>query len=72
MAAYSKGLIKVVCPDMMCFLVRSDDLEPIGTATYDSYALCDPEPGLQVMDVSTWNCRCNELLIAAHRVVGHK
>jgi hypothetical protein len=65
------GLIKVVGPDMMCFPVRPGDLEPLGTATYDPYALCDPEPGVQVMDVGEWNRLHNEMFIAAHKGCGH-
>lgn len=59
------GLIKVVGPDMMCFPARPGDLEPLGTACYDPYALSDPEPGVQAMDVSEWNRRRNEMCRSA-------
>ena len=51
-------MIRVICPDMMCFWVDATTLEPIGTAVYDAYAFSDPLPG-PAMTLSEWNDRTN-------------
>ena len=50
----NKGVIEVVCLDMMCFKVKSDTLEPVTCSYYESAAWTDPQ-GMRQMSFGEWS-----------------
>jgi hypothetical protein len=49
-------MIRVICPDLMCFWVDETTLDPLSPAVWDAYAVSHPLPGPSIT-YGQWTAR---------------